>query len=258
VADPVTMRSGQGGVDAPPGGPSLAGALRAAGGDFFYNSWRVVPLNVVWGIAFLVALAATVLVNPVVGLVAVVITAIPLAGLARLGGRATRGMDVNFSDGWEPVRMRPRAVLLAGVAFALSFVLFTVNLLMGFALGNAIGWAFATAAGWGLVTAVGLGFTFWPLLTDPERDTAPSIGIARLAGLLVLAHPFRIGALSLALAVLLAASTVAFAALVSVSVGYAMLVAARYVLPAADRLEARLVATGRMAPLRVVPDADEA
>jgi hypothetical protein len=239
------------------GGPSLGGALRAAGADFFYNSWRVVPLNVVWGIAFLVALAATIAVHPVAGMLVVIVTAIPLAGLARLGGRATRGLDVNFSDAWEPIRQRPRAVLLAGLGFPLALTLFTVNVLFGFAMGNAIGWAFATAAGWGLVTTVGLGFTFWPLLADPERDTAASRDIVRLSGLLVLAHPFRIAALSAVLVVLLAASTVAFAALISVSVGYAMLVAARYVPPAADRLEARLVAVGRLAPLRVPTDPDE-
>lgn len=252
------MQSGEGGaVPTSSSGPSLGCALRDAGADFFYNSWRVVPLNVVWGIVFLVALAATIAIHPVAGLLVVTVTAIPLAGLARLGGQATRGLDVNFSDSWEPIRQRPRAVVLAGVGFTLAVTVFTLNLIAGFAVGNALGWAFATAAGWGIVTTIGLGFTFWPLLTDPERDTAPSREIARLAALLVVAHPFRIAALSAVLVVLLAASTVAFAALISVSVGYAMLAAARYVLPAADRLEARLVAIGRIPPLRVATDPDE-
>jgi hypothetical protein len=239
-------------------GPSLVGALRAAAGDFFYNSWRVVPLNVLWGVLFLVALGLAILVHPLAAVPVLVPTAIPLAGLARFGGRATRGMGIDFGAAWEPIRARPRAVLVAGLAFVLAVALFTLNLLAGFALGHALGWAFATAAAWGLLTTIGLGYAFWPLLTDPQRDTAGSMAIARLAGLLVLAHPFRIAGLTVVLTALLAVSTVAFAALVSVSVGFAMLVAARYVLPAADRLEARLVALDRLEPLRVEPEEDEA
>jgi hypothetical protein len=254
----VTARRGGGPAVADvAAGPSLGGALRLGATDFFFNSWRIVPLNVLWGVVFLVALGLAVFVHPLAALPVLVLTAIPLAGLARLGSRATRGVSVDFADAWQPIRARPRAVLVAGTGFVLAMVILTLNLLFGFALGNALGWAFATAAGWGLVTAISLGFTVWPLLTDPERDTAPSPAIVRLAGLLVLAHPFRIAALALILGVLLVISAVALAALVSVSVGFAMLVAARYVLPAADRLEARLVALGRLAPLRVPTDPDE-
>ena len=62
----------------------------------------------------------------------------------------------------------------------------------------------------------------------------------RLAALLAFAHPVRLGALALVLLVILAASTVVFAALVTVSVALCAFIACRYVLPAADRLEARL------------------
>ena len=70
----------------------------------------------------------------------------------------------------------------------------------------------------------------------------------RLAGLLVLAHPGRMGALSALLVVVLAVSTVIVAAVLTVSVGFAALVACRYVLPAADRLEARLAGGAVVAP----------
>jgi hypothetical protein len=71
-----------------------------------------------------------------------------------------------------------------------------------------------------------------------------------LAGLLVLAHPIRLGAVGLALAAFLALSTIAIVALVTVSVSFAALVTSRLVLPAADRLEASLAApaTGIAAP----------
>ena len=241
----------------PSSGPSLGGAVRAAVTDFFFNSWRVVPLNVAWGVVFLLALGLGVLVHPLLGLVALCLTAVPLAGLARLAARATRGLGVNLSDAAQPIRARPVAVLLAGVAFVASFAMLTVNLVAGFALGNALGWAFATAAGWGLATGACVACTFWPLLADPERDGASAPAVAKLAAVLVLAHPFRIGVLAVLLVVLLAVSTVAFAALVSVSVAFALLVAARYVLPAADRLEARMVELGRMAPLRIPSDVED-
>ena len=54
----------------------------------------------------------------------------------------------------------------------------------------------------------------------------------------------RLGALTLVLAVILAASTVVFAALLTVSVALCAFIACRYVLPAADRLEAQLARRG--------------
>ncbi len=62
----------------------------------------------------------------------------------------------------------------------------------------------------------------------------------RIAGLLVIAFPMRFAALGLALAAILLASTLATIALATIGVAFSALVATRYVLPAADRLEARL------------------
>jgi hypothetical protein len=52
-----------------------------------------------------------------------------------------------------------------------------------------------------------------------------------------------VGSLGLILAALLVVSTIAIVALVTVSVGFSALVASRYVLPAADRLESQLAAS---------------
>jgi hypothetical protein len=79
----------------------------------------------------------------------------------------------------------------------------------------------------------------WPLVMDPLREGQPLRARLRLAVILVLAHPLRMGALALVLAAFLAASAVLAAALITVSVAYCALVAAHFVLPAADRLEGR-------------------
>jgi hypothetical protein len=82
----------------------------------------------------------------------------------------------------------------------------------------------------------------WPIFSDQARAGRPVAERARLAALLVLARPGRIGALGLVLAVLLAVSAAAVVALATVSVAFSALVASRFVQPAADRLEAVLQA----------------
>jgi hypothetical protein len=52
----------------------------------------------------------------------------------------------------------------------------------------------------------------------------------------------RIGSLAALLAILYVASAIAFAALVTVSLAFGAMVASRFVLPAADRLEAQIAA----------------
>ena len=223
---------------APP--PSLPTAVRQAFTDFFFNSWRIVPVNVVWGVWLLVVLFAWASTNLVVAIVLSPPLVIPLAGMARFGGLATRRQGIDLSDALDPIRRRPRAVLAAGIGFAAALVVLGVNVVSGLAMGGVVGIALTTIAGWGLVGLLGFALTFWPLLTDPARDAVPSKAIARLAGLLLLAHPLRIGLLAVVVGAILAVSTVAFAALITVAVGLVLLIAARYVLPAADRLEARL------------------
>ena len=82
----------------------------------------------------------------------------------------------------------------------------------------------------------------WPLLLDPDRADRPVRERLRTAVLLVLAYPLRMAMLGALLAVVVLVSSVAVVALMTISVSFAALVATRYVLPAADRLEARLEA----------------
>jgi hypothetical protein len=106
-------------------------------------------------------------------------------------------------------------------------------------LGGPLGWAIATAAVWGLVILWAWLLCLWPLVVDPRREELGLRQTMRLAALLVLAFPFRIGTLMLVTALLLVISTVLFAALVTVAVAFGALLGCRYVLPAADRLEGR-------------------
>jgi len=108
----------------------------------------------------------------------------------------------------------------------------------GDATGGLLGWSLATFAAWGLVASWIVGWAAWPVLVDPARPGRPLGNHLRTTLLLVVAHPVRMAGLGAVLAVLLAVSTIALAALVSISVAYTTLVVTRFVLPAADRLEA--------------------
>jgi hypothetical protein len=220
--------------------PSLFGALRAALSDFFYNSWRLVPLNVLWGLWFIVVVGTWSSVNLIAASVLVPLLALPLAGMARMAALATRGESVGISDALDPLRRRLRPLVVSAIAFTVALVVLTVNVVSGLALGGLIGVALATASVWGLLVLGGFAVTWWPLLTDPVHDRTSATNIARLCALLLLAHPLRFGLLVVIVAAIILASTVLFAAVITISVAYVMLVTAHYVLPAADRLEERM------------------
>jgi len=234
-------------ADGLPPPPTLRGALRAAASDLYYHSIRVVPVNVLFAAIVLLGIATWAAWGPFAAAVPATLLAVPLAGLARLAANATRGADVNLSDALDPMRRRPAAVLLGGLGFTLAMLVLSVNVVTGLTAGNVVAFAIGTMAFWGIVATLALGFAFWPLLADPQREDRPSSEALRVAALLLVAHPLRIGALTIVLVATLLASMIAFAAIVTVSVGFVMLVAARYVLPASDRLEA---AIGRTPPSR--------
>ena len=121
--------------------------------------------------------------------------------------------------------------------------MFAFNVGLGLLRGDIAGWTLATLAFWGLVIVVMAACVIWPVLVDPRRETLGARARIQLALLLILAHPVRFAALSLVLGLIVAVSVVGFAALLTVSVSYVALVAARYVLPAADRLDVRLGAS---------------
>ena len=225
-------------ADEPSAGPSVGGAIRAALQDAYYHSWRLLPANVVWAVVA-ATLATAALVVPAAVLL-LPLLALPTAGMFRVTTRIVRGGTVSFWDAIDAWRIEVRSTLAVGALIVAVALVLTANVFLGLDGSSPLGWALATLAAWGLVALWLFLWTLWPILTDPQRAGQPVRDRARLAALLVLAHPIRIGALALVLAVFLAASTVAIVALVSISASLAALVASHVVLPAADRLEAKL------------------
>jgi hypothetical protein len=220
--------------------PTLRGAFRLAATDFYYQSLRLVPANVAWGAGFLAVLAIAFWLSPALALVIAPLLCLPLVGIVRLAAQIVRGDDVVLSDVTTAMRSCGLSALAAGVVFELATLVAAMNVVAGISGGGAIGWAFAMLAAWGLAALWVVGLAFWPLLVDPARDATPVAARARLAGLVVLAHPARFASLGASVAVVTVVSVVAFAALLSVSVAFIALVASRITLPSADQLEARL------------------
>jgi hypothetical protein len=221
----------------------LGGALRSAAVDFYFNSWRLVPANLAWSATLLgiIVLAASV---SALALLLAPLLALPTVGIYRLAALIVRGEPVALSDAFTSWRRFGGPALALGVAILAAGTLFGFNVWTGLLRGDVIGWSLATLAAWGLAAVAMLACTTWPILVDPRREALGHRARLRLAVLLIIAHPVRLGALALVMGVILSVSTVAFAALLTGSISFLALVASRYVLPAADRLEARLATSG--------------
>jgi hypothetical protein len=217
-------------------GPSLGGAIRAAASDFFFNSWRLVPANILCGVVLVAVIIVWMSVGTLPAIAVLPILGLPFAGLARMAGFIVRGQDVVLSDAWSAWRTTWIPALGLGAGLTVAGVVFASNVVFGLTTGSLVGFALATLAGWGLVATWVFAVTAWPLLMDPLRSATPVRERLRLAALVGLAFPLRMGIFSVLLAVLLALSTVAFAALLTVSFAFIAVFAGRYVLPAADRL----------------------
>lgn len=217
---------------------SLRGALRQSLTDFYFNSWRLAPANLVWGVGFLAVIVAGPL--TVVGVVILVLLAIPLAGIYRLAALLAREEPASFSDFVHGMRRFAGPAVAATSGAVILAAVFTTNVVVGLETWGPIGWFISALALWGDVALVMLLVTFWPVLVDPRREGLALRRRLALAGLVVIGRPGRVVALTLVVTAILIVSTVLFAAILLVSVAYVSLVSARYVLPMLDALEARL------------------
>jgi hypothetical protein len=221
---------------------SLKGALRQALTDFYFNSWRLAPANLVWGVGFVAFLVAGPL--TVLGVALLVLLAVPLAGLHRMAALIARGEPAGFSDFVAGMRRHAAAAVTVAAGASILALVFTTNVLVGLQAGGPIAWVLSALALWGDVALATWLVAFWPILADPDRD---GVGLRRkiaLAGLVVIGRPGRSFVLAALVSAILAVSVVLFAAILLVSVAYVSLVSARYVLPMADEVE-RQVATHR-------------
>jgi uncharacterized membrane protein YesL len=211
--------------------------LRTAAEDLYYHGVRLVVANLVWGIAAVVtAFAVT---RSVFGLLALLVM-IPLtAGLMGMATALVREKSLVMSDFVRPIRGRFWRILGLGALQLAVTIIAGFDLMLGIQIGGIVGLVLAIIAFYtGLFLWV-LAWTIWPIVTDPERLTEPIRSGVRLGALLVLAHPIRLGAMALVLAVISAVSTILAAAIITFAAAYVALVAAHFVLPSADRLEGR-------------------
>lgn len=225
-------------------GSGLWSALRAATVDFYYHSIRLVVANLVWGAPFFVVWSLAVAGAPVLALVVAPLLAVPWVGVARLAALISRGDDVVLSDAFRAYRTYLVPALAAGVATTAAFGVLGSNVVSGLLSGGPVGWVLATLAGWGIAIGVAVSLAFWPLLVDPRRAGRSLVATARLAGLVVLANPLRIGSLGLVVVFVAIVGTVAAAAIATFALAWIALAACRVVLPLADRIEEAEVAAG--------------
>jgi hypothetical protein len=221
---------------------SVFGALRRGIADFYFNSVRLVPANLIWGggvlvlawVAMVLGLLPALALSPLLG--------IPLVGVYRIAGHIVRGEDAVLSDAFRAMRERTLAALLLAGVFAWAGVLLAINVRLGLGAGTVVGWGFATFAGWALLALVCIAIVVWPIVADPDRRDLSVVTILKLAGYVVLARPVVMMVLALVVVVLGIVSTIAFAAIVTISVAYLALVSSRVVLPEADWIAERLAA----------------
>lgn len=213
------------------------GALREAAIDFYYNSWRLVPANIVWGLMLLGLIGGTAVWPPVILLVGLL--GLPVAGLHAMAALIARGEAVAFSDFFAGMRRHAGAALMLGYAALLLAVVFSANVFVGLEMGGLFGLVFSAFALYGDIGLAMFLVAAWPLLVDPVRANLPMRRRLWLAVVVNFARPARMAVLAAIIGALLLVSAFLFAALVTVTVAYVSLVASRYVLPAADRLEGR-------------------
>lgn len=217
--------------------PGIGAVLRAAVQDFYFNSWRLAPANLIWAGVLIAVVVLAGFWAPAVILVA--LAALPLAAIHRMAGRLVRGEGAGFGDFTKGLRQLARPALTLGFAATILAVVFGVNVAIGLQLDNPFGWFLSATALYAEIGLAVLLVASWPILADPGRDGWPFLRVIRLAVLVCLARPGRMTLLTVIIGAILALSTVVFPAVVLVSVAYTSLVATRYVLPLADRVEGR-------------------
>ena len=220
--------------------PRVRGVLRQAVGDLYYNSWRFLGANFLLGALLIVIVLASV--GSAWALVLLPLAAVPAAGMLRMATVLVRDGHSDFGDVMDVIR-RPGMALAVGTAQAVLALVLVVDMRLGAAIGSFVGLLLTVSALYGLVIGWAYASVAWPLLVDPERDDEPIAGRLKLAGLVLVAHPIRVGGFLLLVGIVLATAAIAIAPFVTFAVALAWLVIARYVLPVADRIEGRKTLT---------------
>ena len=210
--------------------------MRDSAVDLYYSFASLVPANVAFGIG-LIALVLAMAASSLGWVVAVVL--VPLAaGCMGLATTLVRDGHTDLGEYAAVIRRPGQVVVLGTLQLGVGLVL-VVDLLVGGAVGSVLGGVMLLSAVFGLVILWSYSVAAWPIVLDPWRRDDPIGARLRLALVLLVAKPVGVTAFALLLAAFLVVATVAFAAVATVGFAFACLVAARYVLPLADRLEGR-------------------
>ncbi|MCA1588311.1 MAG: hypothetical protein LC744_06585 [Chloroflexi bacterium] len=212
--------------------------LREAASDLYYHSPRLIAGNLLWGVVLLASLWFGLAAPPLLLIGGVILVPISI-GIMRMATSVVREGHTVLSDFSAAFRPRAWRHLALGLGQLMLLVVAAVDLLIGVQLGGMLGTFLALSAIYMLFAVWGLGVTCWPVLLDPVRAEEPIRQNLRLGVAVALAGPVRLTGVALLLAACLAASTILAALLLTVAVAFVFLVAAHYVLPAADRLEGR-------------------
>lgn len=216
--------------------PRLTRALREAASDFYYNSWRFLAANLIFGV-ILIGILIAFTINALAAVFAIAL-ALPAAGCMRMATTMVRDRNTDFGDFLEIIRRPWHVIGLAAAQLGLVLVLL-VDLSAGAQLGSFVGSFLTVSALYGLLLLWIYALVAWPIILDPERDADRLLARMRVAGMLLVAHPLRMAGFALLVGAILIVSTILIAAIVTFALAGSFLLAAHYVLPAADRVEGR-------------------
>jgi hypothetical protein len=218
----------------------LGAAVRASLTDYYFNSVRLVPVNLAWG-AVAVAITLVALGWPIGGTLGLPLLSIPAGVVFAMAAAIARGGNTpGVRDALVAGRAKAGQALLIGTAWLLALVVLATNVVTGIGGVSPLGWLIATLAGWGLAILWCAALVVWPLLFDPAHPERTLREDLRLCGTLLLVAPIRFGALGALTAMVVVVSTILTAAVLTISVSFVALVACRTVYPVADRLESPL------------------
>jgi len=202
-------------------------ALGLAFGDLYRNSWRLVPVNAALGAVLAVSVVAAVAVHAF--LVLAVLAGPIAAALAHCSVTLVRTGNLAFADAWEGLRLHWRRGLeLGGAGVALTVL---AALAVHFYTRSSVGWPFAFLT---LYAVVLLGIYAVVLLTIAvARPDEPLRLLAREAARVGAQRPGATLLLGLALLLInLAGVAAAVMPFLTITVAYAFLAVAHFVLPA--------------------------
>jgi len=219
--------------------PTVRGSVRTALTDFYFNSIRLVAANVVWGIGLIAVLVLFASAPLIFAVVAAIALALPTAGIFRIAAIIARDQPADLSDAFNAMRSHLLPALAVGALVIGCLTVLGFNFVVGLMSGDPLWLLIGTLAGWGLLLLFVGTSAFWPLLMDPVRKEDPLKQKAQLAFAVIFSSPGRYLGLTLINGAILIVSTIAFAALITISIAFVALTLCRYVLPTADRLEGR-------------------